>query len=179
MEDVMLDLETLGQAPGCAILSIGAIAFSPEHGTGRHFYEVVNTRSCCDRYGLTKDPGTMKWWDGQDSEARKVLAEAEASKVGLADALLRFTAFCKHFNGNNLRIWGNGSDFDNAIIAHCYGVTGQPLPWRFWNSRCFRTLRHLAGDTKRGKVARHNALQDAVDQANVAIELMKRIRVNA
>ena len=37
----MTDLETLGKAPGCKILSIGAVMFN-ESGVGRPFYAAIN-----------------------------------------------------------------------------------------------------------------------------------------
>ncbi len=175
MLNIMLDLETLGTGPGCVPLSIGAIAFDPVHGLGRHFYEVVSTRSCVDRYKLRKDASTLKWWDGQDSEARKVLQEAEESKLGLGAALQAFAKFCDHFDRSKLCIWGNGSDFDNAIMAYCYHVTDLPLPWRFYNNRCFRTLRNLHGG-KPGRAVKHNALTDATDQAREAITYLNRMK---
>jgi DNA polymerase III epsilon subunit-like protein len=41
MSDVMIDLETLGRRPGCAILSIGAVEFGPA-GLGRELYIVLD-----------------------------------------------------------------------------------------------------------------------------------------
>ena len=67
---VSLDLETLGTRPGCAILSIGAIAFNPSTNTlGPMFYEVVN-RASCREIGLHEDQGTLAC--GADSLNRPV-----------------------------------------------------------------------------------------------------------
>ena len=40
------------------------------------------------------------------------------------------------FLGENAILWGNGSDFDNAILANAYRAIGQQQPWKFWNNRC-------------------------------------------
>lgn len=179
---VMLDLETLGTRPGCAILAIGAVHFGtgPDFpaATRETFYTVINTQSCTKRYGLKVCPKTEQWWRGQSDGARKVLEEARACKVGLREALVNFDAWLNSIGGNknSLRIWGNGADFDNPIITACYDVCDMEPPWQFWNNRCFRSLRNLPGlPVRRKKVAAHHALQDAVDQASEAVEILKTI----
>jgi hypothetical protein len=174
MHNVMIDTETLGQRAGCVVLSIGAVAFDPDAGTmGPGFYLVVNTASCKQR-GLYVDASTEHWWRGQSPEARKVLQEAAESKVGLGGALQELTKYLAQFNRNRLCMWSQGADFDLPIIAHCYAVMDMPLPWNFWNNRCHRTLRALGKMPKR--LAAHNALTDAQDQAAEAMKVLKIIR---
>ena len=43
-QDVMVDLETWGTKPGCAIISIGAVSFGPD-GLGEEFYTALD-RDC-------------------------------------------------------------------------------------------------------------------------------------
>src|SRR5690554_2606812 len=119
--DVMIDLETLGTTPGCSILSIGAVAFD-ENGLGAEFYCVVS-RESCQKYGLHEDRETLKWWENQSEEARKVLTEAEHGNA-LEPALSMLSTFRGQFDLEEVRIWGNGSDFDNAILASCYAAAG-------------------------------------------------------
>ena len=180
--NIMLDLETLGTRAGCAILAIGAVRFGTDLPipTGENFYTVVNTRSCVERYRLKVDPKTEQWWRGQSDGARKVLQEARECKVGLREALVNFDAWLNtQGNKNTLRIWGNGADFDPPIIIACYDVCDMEPPWQFWNNRCFRSLRNLPGLPPRKKrVASHHALQDAVDQAVEAVEILKKLRFN-
>jgi hypothetical protein len=187
LRDVMVDLETLGQSPGCAILSIGAVAFKAEDFatdpgvsgvTGERFYRVINTKSC-RALGLREEAGTIAWWDKQSPEARAVLTEAETGGIPLKQALTEFASFLRDHGGQTaVRLWGNGADFDNAIIAYLYNLLGEPVPWSFWNNRCFRTLKNLAPDVKPGtapggkiRVA-HNALDDAASQASHAIAIL-------
>src|SRR5688572_29962905 len=100
--DVMLDLETLGTRPGCAILSIGAVAFDRHTGAlGPEFYMVVNRKSC-EAKGLTQDQSTLDWWSRQSAEAKKVLAEAENAPNGLGGALVQFTAYLQKFGKRDL-----------------------------------------------------------------------------
>lgn len=177
--NIMLDLETLGTRPGCAILAIGAVRFGTDlpHGIGDAFYQVVSTASCTRRHGLHIDPSTVKWWKMQRTEARDVIAEAEACKVGLASALANFSEYLARQGGvNSISLWGNGADFDISIIAACYHACDLPLPWQFWNNRCFRTLRNLSGAKKKpAALIKHHALEDAVDQAKEAVEILKTL----
>jgi DNA polymerase III epsilon subunit-like protein len=175
--DVMLDLETLGTRPGCAILSIGAVAFDRHTGAlGPEFYMVVNRKSC-EAKGLTQDQSTLDWWSRQSAEAKKVLAEAENAPNGLGGALVQFTAYLQKFGKRDLFVWGNGADFDQPIITACYASVGYPLPWLFYNNRCYRTLRSLGnvkGEPPRQGVY-HNALDDAKTQALQAVNILKQL----
>lgn len=179
MPDVMMDLETLGTRPGCAILSIGAVAFDRYSGTlGAEFYTVVSRKSCL-KHGLFEEASTLQWWERQSEEARKVLAEAETSKNGLGGALIQLTGFLQKYGKKDLKVFGCGSDFDIAILAHCYATVKQPLPWQFWNSRCLRTLRDVAPPSheplRKNGVA-HSAIDDARNQAEEAIRIFKALR---
>jgi exodeoxyribonuclease VIII len=177
MVDVMLDLETLGTRAGCAILSIGAVAFDRHSGElGPEFYMVVNRKSC-EAKGLVTDQGTLDWWKRQTPEARKVLEEAETAPNGLGGALTQFTGYLQKFGKRDLYVWGNGSDFDQPILSACYAAIGYPLPWLYYNNRCYRTVRALAGikgEPPRHGVA-HNALDDAKTQAMQAINCIRKL----
>jgi hypothetical protein len=176
MNQVMLDLETLGTGPGCSVLSIGAVAFDVDGGLGDEFYQVVN-RASCAKHGLLEEAGTLQWWGRQNQEARKVLEDAAASKVGLGGALEAFAGWLRGFDGNRVCVWGNGSDFDNAIVARCYAVVGTPMPWKFWNNRCFRTLKSLSPIEAAARTGvYHNALDDAKTQALQAVQMMRKLR---
>lgn len=176
--DVMVDLETLGSGPGCAILSIGAVAFDPKTlRLGAEFHTLVSTASC-RALGLREETDTLAWWARQSPEARQVIADAEASDVTLSAAMDAFAAFVRsHGGANRVRVWGNGADFDNAILAELCRRLGRPLPWAFWNSRCFRTLKglRLAPEPDREGV-HHNALDDARHQAVWALNIVAALQ---
>jgi len=174
-QDVMVDLETRGTGPGCAILSIGAVAFDPKTGLiGREFYSVVSAASC-RALGLREEAGTMAWWAKQSDFARAVLGESEASETTLEQALDGLTRFLRAHGGRpSVRVWGNGADFDNAILADLYRRVGQDAPWQFWNSRCFRTLKAMNPGREPGRTgAHHNALDDARHQAIWALRILR------
>jgi len=187
MENVMIDLETLGTRPGCTILSIGAVGFSPESSVlhSAPFYSVIS-RASCKNAGLHEDPQTVAWWSRQSEQARQVLNEAnewagekpENSDTSLFRVLWRFDRWLSQFNLSDVKIWGNGSDFDNAILAAAYAALGMEQPWPFWNNRCHRTLKSLCPqvDIRRGTGTHHNALDDASAQADQAIRCLRVLR---
>lgn len=176
MEHVMIDLETLGRRAGCSILSIGAVAFGPE-GLGPEFYTVVN-RASCQAHGLHEDEATLEWWTKQSAQAQTVLGQASTDGTSLVDALAELTTFLSGLGSlKKLKVWGNGADFDNAILTACYAAVGRELPWEFWHNRCYRTLKSLRPAAKLSRQGTyHNALDDAKSQATHAIQLLELVR---
>lgn len=172
---VMLDLETLGTRPGCVILSLGAVAFD-EHGLEEEYYSVISLDTSLGA-GLVVEPETERWWDDQPAEAASVIDQAADPKApGLAFVLHDFgiwLAASTHQTTPGF-LWGNGSDFDNAILGVAYYRCGYAKPpWASWNNRCYRTIKNLKPDVKiQRKGTHHNALDDAKGQAEHLIKLM-------
>jgi len=155
----MLDLETVDTAPTSAIVSIGAVYFCPEtKKLGREFYQPVNVNSCY-KLGLTKSEKTLDWWQTQSVEARRVFIDND--RVNLGYALNEFSVF----TDKGCYVWGNGAAFDNAILANAYNVLGLATPWKFYNDRCYRTIRTLLPESMDRIGIHHNALDDAKTQA--------------
>ena len=176
---VMVDLETLGTRPGCAILSIGAVFFSASQPEwkGSTFYAPINRLSCLAA-GLTEDPDTVEWWRRQGATARQVLADADLGATPpLAFVLNAFSTWLELHCDSGVQIWGNGADFDNVILEAAYVSAKLPRPWGPYNGRCYRTLKAL--HTKE-KIVRsgthHNALDDAVSQAEHAVRILKALK---
>jgi len=174
-QDVMVDLETWGTKPGCAIISIGAVSFGPD-GLGEEFYTVLDRVSCAS-VGLHEDADTLAWWAKQSDAAKETLLETESENaVPISKALVQFNNFLSGF-GDNIKVWGNGSDFDNTILGSAYTATGIQPGWKFWNNRCYRTLKGIInGPRMQRSGTHHNALDDAISQANHAVELLKVAR---
>ena len=179
MKDVMIDLETLGRRAGCAILSIGAVAFDAEAGKlGPELYTVVKLTSC-EEAGLHIDPDTVAWWEKQNPEAQKVLKQARAARGNktLAKSLEELNKYLAQFGPKAVRVWGNGSDFDNAILINCFAAANLAAGWEFWNNRCFRTLKGFAPHIKTERTGTyHNALDDAKTQALHAIKVFQHLK---
>jgi hypothetical protein len=172
MFDVMVDLETLGTRAGCTVLSIGAVAFdSTTMQLGAEMYAVIARKSCRDA-GLHEDEDTVAWWSAQSVEARAVLDAAE-SGIPLSHAMTMLTNYLAQFGLGNVRVWGNGADFDNAMLITCYSVVGEKQPWKYSNNRCYRTLKSMYPQValvRQGVY--HNALDDAKSQALHAMQIL-------
>lgn len=171
--NIMVDLETLGSTPGCSILSIGAVKFDAE-GLGSEYYRIIRHNSCPQ---LFEEDDTVAWWNRQAPEARKILDDVKGDKaIPLQDALIGFNKFVKLSGIRWTTVWGNGSDFDNAILACAYRAAKVQPEWKFWNNRCYRTLKNLHGDVPFNRQGTyHNALDDAKSQAEHAVLILKKM----
>lgn len=163
---ILVDLETLGTRPGCIIASIGAVKFDLNGIKGR-FYERINIEEA-QKERVTMDASTVKWWLKQSQEAREELTNSGG--LTTAKALSLFSCFV---NDSDPCVWGNGASFDNALLSAAYLKLGIPQPWKFWNDRCYRTVKALHPDKPMQKRTgtHHNALDDAISQAEHLITL--------
>jgi hypothetical protein len=174
MLDVMVDTETLGTVPGCVVLSIGAVAFD-SHSLDEQGFNITVYRPSCEDAFLSVSADTLAWWERQSEEAREVLdrsMDASAS-VALTTALQRFSDYLGRFGGRkNVRVWGNGSDFDNALLSVAYDAVKMRPGWEFWNNRCYRTFKNQAPDLK---IVREGTYHDAFDDACNQARHLQRI----
>jgi len=163
---IMVDLETMGTAPGSAIVSLGAVAFDPVSGRlGEEFYRVIDLGSC-QRAGLTLDPGTVAWWLQQSDAARAQVNSPDA--IPLAEALSWFASWWRRQRGQFF--WGHGANFDEPILSWAFRAAHVVVPWQYWDSRCTRTIFALTDERPdRQKGVHHNALDDARAQAEAVI----------
>jgi DNA polymerase III epsilon subunit-like protein len=155
---VMVDLETFGQRPGSVIVSIGAVKF----GDGQiisEFYARVDAQSCVD-VGLKLDVSTVFWWLMQSEAARLELTKPA---LPLSQALAQLSAW---IGDGDAEVWGNGASFDNALLVAAFFAVGLTPPWKFWNDRCYRTMKATRPDVRLVRTGtHHNALEDAKSQA--------------
>lgn len=160
--NIMIDLETLGTSIDSVILSIGAVAFN-DQGIKGVFERHVDIDSQPSRV-VSHD--TFKWWFEQSEEARKALTRGMSRACSLEYALAQLSLFFKLHGDENVKVWGNGSDFDNAILSHAYRTCGMSQPWKYHNNRCYRTVKSLLPDVKfERKGTHHRAVDDAESQA--------------
>ena len=161
----MIDLETLGQKPGSVIVALGAVKF----GGGEilsEFYERVDAESGV-ALGLKLDVPTVLWWLGQSDDARREITRPGAK---LSEVLVRFSDWV---GDRDAVVWGNGASFDNTLLACAYDLARLPLPWKYFNDRCYRTVKNLRRDVALVRDGvHHNALDDARSQA---LHLMKML----
>ncbi len=170
---VMIDLETFGKRPGCPVLTLGAVEFGP-NGLGEEFYIGFDDAAQLAA-GLFPDPETVAWWAERSPEARAAIDNRDRTAPNLA--LQEFAGWLRVIGPlKDVRIWGNGANFDEPILTALYDKFGLEVPWAFWNSRCYRTLKNLRKDirAKPSEIA-HHALHDAAAQARHAIEILNEL----
>lgn len=161
---VMLDLETMGSGGNAAIIAIGAVAFDAD-GYWNEFYSQVSLKSSMD-IGLDCDASTVMWWMQQSNEARSCF-DGNDNAPPITSVLAEFSEWITSLpDGASSQVWGNGASFDNAILSNAYRKIGVEAPWKFWNDRCYRTIKALNQSVKFVRVGTyHNALDDAKSQA--------------
>jgi len=171
LDAAMIDTETLGTKPGAAILSIGAVMFGPA-GLGETFYAPVLLESCVS-VGLTIDPATVTWWMRQSDEARAAAFRADAAPLWEV-----LGSFFDWFEAQRAKHpWCHGATFDVPLLDAAFKACGLAAPWEYWNVRDTRTLYDLAGvKVDRAAGTHHNALDDAINQAEAAVKAMRILR---
>lgn len=116
--------------------------------------------------GRRPTASTILWWLQQGDEARKQVRQRCESSGDFDAALLAFAAWIKSLP-DTVYVWGNGANFDIAILEQAYLDRGIHTPWGYRNVRCFRTVMAEFGlDTDWVKpLLAHDALADAEAQA--------------
>lgn len=133
---VMLDIETWGTTPGCAVESIGLVEFGP--GRVGDSCGVSVSLSSCREHGLGTDDDTIGWMRDHREQGVGALREGRA----LPAALERVAAFLPV----RAQIWAKPPEFDCVLLAEAYRGCGYEEPWDHWRTRDVRTARDLAGD---------------------------------
>ncbi|WP_339140668.1 3'-5' exonuclease [Pseudoalteromonas galatheae] len=182
MKDVMLDIETMGQGPRAAIITIGACFFDPMTGDiGAGFEVSVDLSSSAMLCEM--DASTVLWWLEQDDEARQKLLAHDV--LPLAEALGEFDQWVSQIENFKARkIWGNGATFDNAIVRNAFDACQMKTPWPYFGDRDVRTIVDLGRrlfnfDPKTDmpfEGTRHNALDDAIHQAKYVSAIFQKLQ---
>lgn len=162
---LMIDIETTGQNPGCKVLSLGAYGFNRLVNPVEFYVRFDAAKMDAD--GLTDDQVTMDFWSRQGREA---FEEAFSGKTEPANGIGEFKHwFISNFSTDykdSFRVWACGLDFDFPILKHFFMNYGYELPWQFWTQYDYRTIKNIFARIKADEcnVAKHTALEDAKAQ---------------
>jgi hypothetical protein len=170
--DVMLDIETLSTRPWSVILTLGAVKFSPwdedvDTESGLYIRPDVDEQLTMDRHVQDE---TVIWWGTQPEDVREEAlgTDGRISINEMLDQLNRFLVGADN-------IWCQGPAFDIVILENLYRQLNLPCPWQFWQIRDSRTLLSTHGDPRdKNKAGLHNALEDAVSQAQAVQTVFKQ-----
>lgn len=177
MKRYMVDIETFGNGPQSAIVSIGAADFDSE----RLFYTNVDLESCL-RAGLKVDAGTIAWWMQQSDAARGALFKDSLLLCDALDALARWLGAITEDNADGsetfkpveCELWAYPASFDLVIIENACRAVGQRVPWHYRAPRCLRTLAAVSGVPKPHETP-HDACRDARMQVDWAKACLKAL----
>lgn len=171
--NIVLDLETLSTEPNAAILQIGCCVpmfdrvhlpmnISPEMEVTIAYEDAMKA----DAFHKSKE--TMEWWETQNPEVRKIVFSGQDSYVTALDQI-EFWMKSVKCKGADIAVWGNGAEFDNVILSHCFSAMGYTQPWSFRNNRCFRTIKNLfpISQSINQSGLKHTALADARYEAMI------------
>lgn len=127
----MIDLETFGLRRGNALRSISVIPFDPFTGfiaaeTSR-FYQNVDWKSQ-EAVGLTKDPGTVEWWNKpEQAVAQRML---EPNQDTLTASLMYLDRYLRSNFDPGFRLWARGM-MDQEVLEGAYDAIGREKPWHY------------------------------------------------
>lgn len=160
---VMIDLETIATTANATVLTIGAVRFDPyadefTSAEAETLYLKIDLASC-EHLNLDADDDTLAWWATQPQEAQDE-AFGDEGRVDINDAFHQLYKFCS----NATYIWSHGAAFDVVICENIFRKLGKPIPWKFWNVRCTRTLFDLGITPYKPAETAHHALVDAYNQ---------------
>lgn len=182
LQNLMVDLETMGANPKAPIVAIGAVFFDLATGnTGPSFYTAINITSEMD-LGATPDGETILWWLKQSQQARAAITDDNA--LSITEGLSAFNAFVASSgcDTKTLKVWGNGAPFDNVILRSAFSRASIPEFWRWSNDRDVRTIVDLGKavgfDPKKDYPfagERHHALADAIHQVGYVSAIYRKL----
>lgn len=180
----VIDLETGSTTARSVILSVGittldAITFEK---IGQIYINV--NPYCPDNSKREWCNETRSWWQGQSKEAIEE-AMRVADTVPLLRAMEQVKAYVKILEETgDVHVFGNGSEFDLAILANAFEQLEIKTPWGFGNAQSIRTIvwigqTYFGVDFKKSEVfqgTKHNALHDSNHEARYAAKTLKYIK---
>jgi hypothetical protein len=180
MKHFMIDLETMGTRPYSIIASIGVVQFNLLTGElGAEFHKTIDRRSCLD-VGLTEDRETIEWWKNQSKEVRDQLYKYN---VYLPYALKQLKVWLTKYSTNgDFYVWGNSAAFDLGLITQACEKCNLPVPWKYWQECCCRTIVMLNPTIKEKTIkpkGAHHPIIDCKFQIDYIVRTLRSIKQKA
>jgi len=174
----MIDMETMSVFPNSVILTVAAVKFNPHNTVGitDQIYFKLDVDEQIAR-GRDVDNGTLEWWGRQSPEVYNE-AMSQHDRIPVSQALSDLTKFLVGVED----IWCQGPVFDIVILENIFKQYQMHYPWQYWQISDSRTLfKSLKYDPREqlrnnSKSAHHNALDDAIIQAQAVQKCFKLIK---
>lgn len=164
----MLDFETLALTPKAIILSIGCVKFN-EFGVLDKFYIECDKGSQIGHRDFDRD--TADWWAIQHNKPTGI--------TSLYTCLHKLLNFLQNNTppSYEMELWAKGTDFDIPILLDALASYGINPPFPYRNKSDLRTLKkyHPEVHIPFANQQEHNALEDAIFQANQAVWILNSL----
>lgn len=161
----MIDIETLGIAPGAAVLEIAAAEFDP--GTGEILREWISKIDLLDslRLGFTVDAETAAF-HLRNHYAGDLRGGTLWRCLNALDVFL-------HLESEDITVWAWGKDFEAKHFERMLAVAGMPALWHYAKLHCARDEWIRAFGERRPAARTHEALADVRAQVADLVAAMK------
>lgn len=147
MNNLMLDIETLGTKTNGIIISLALIPFDPVMRVLASKENSLFLHIDADdaaKNGGTFEMRTIGWWTEQSPEAVTRMREGQANgPLKEADACRAIRNYLyRHLkiDARDVRIWGNGARFDVGLVDQMFDRAGVPSPIKYNSDMCYRTI---------------------------------------
>lgn len=172
MQDLMIDIETMGSKSDAVMIQLAGVFFDRDTGeTGDEFCLSVCENSCKE-LGFTTDPATVEWWSKQDQQ---ILENIRNSAQPVDYVIQSFYDFYRNTKGD-IKIWSHAT-FDFVIVQNYLAKFGKRMSHK--NARDIRTLVDLACiDLKiyNWNMKTHDALDDCKFQIHYCVDALKILK---
>lgn len=165
MIDLMTDIESLGNIPGCVVVQITMVPFNIN---GKEAENNIFDRKLLIgeqiAMGLEVDFDTLKWWMQQHEDVRlEVMTGTEA----VVNVCIDMTSYLQNIVNDHkeYRIWSTSAKVDFGCTPVLFKRVGVPYPVNHRSERCARTfiemvkLKHPEMKMPKG-LTTHNAIDD-------------------
>lgn len=191
LKHIIIDIETLGFASDCVVLSLGATVFTFETDRPNDynqyvldgFYAKFDAREQVTKYGRSMDDDTIEWWRKQPEDARTV-TKPSPDDVSLLDGMDQLNSWIRAsgYDWRNSFVWSRGTYFDFPKLEHIYNQIGVKPAYNGWKIRDTKTYCDVLTGGNSGlyhpkvtpaEFVHHHALHDAALDAYRCVELFQ------
>lgn len=172
MNDLMLDIETLGTNSNSVVLQVSMVYFDRyTKEIGKTFTQNIDIEDSF-RLGFYADEETVKWWENKPKEIWESVSTNGFKVTEVIKNIEEFVDF-------KTIIWSHSS-FDIPLLENIFRKLNKKIPWKYTNTRDIRTLVDLSGiDLKsynwnKGKT--HNSLDDCMFQINYVVDAFNKLK---
>ena len=175
-DNLMIDIETLGDLPGSAMLNVAAVPFNFNGDIGPEFMASITMESALKIGGTTNS--TLIWWLEKDPALLlKTLLEGNISTL---EALESLHGFVTENCNEHVKVWANGPDFDLKILEDKIVKCDLYKWWLPWNQRCVRTIKSIDLTLAKSFVnlEKHNPVEDCKVQIKQVLAIYEKYNLN-